>query len=93
MVPDFEKIKILSSHFPLKETFLWDNSENRQVKLNSEHDKTVNFRKSLKILGLFPCAKSKTFLAPFLMFLTVALKFLIDSKILHLLGIMSGNYQ
>ena len=88
-----KKIKILSSDFPLKETFFWDNSENRQVKLNSEHDKTVNFRKSLKILGLFPCAKSKTFLAPFLMFLTVALKFLIDSKILHLLGIMSGNYQ
>ena len=43
MVPDFEKIKILSSDFPMKETFLWDNSENRQVKLNSEHDKSVNF--------------------------------------------------
>ena len=62
MVPDFEKIKILSHDFPMKETFLWDDFKYRQVKLHSEHDKTVTFEKSFEIEGLFPCAKSKTFL-------------------------------
>ena len=62
MVPDFEKIKILSHDFPMKEIFLWNESENRQVKLHSEHDKTAIFEKSFKIEGLFPRAKLKTFL-------------------------------
>ena len=31
MVSDFDKIKILSHDFPMKETFLWNGSENRQV--------------------------------------------------------------
>ena len=41
MVSDFYKIKILSGDFPMMETFLWDKSENRQVKLHAEHDKKV----------------------------------------------------
>ena len=53
-----KKIKILSSDFPLKETFFLDNSENRQVKLNSEHDKTSGCNYGLDIF--FSISKCRT---------------------------------
>ena len=43
MVSDFENIKNLSHDFPMKETLLWDDFKYGQVKLHSEHDKTVSF--------------------------------------------------
>ena len=59
----FHSFKTRLTYLPMKETFLWNQSENRQVKLHDEHDKMVTLWKPFEIEGLFPCARLKSFLS------------------------------